>query len=95
MERRAVCVERRTHGSVGGVGLSSQEAVRAYPTETRRGSVSRPPGGRRVEPGPEDAPRPRCEITGSPNISLMKVGYDLYAVSRSRFRRLHGNGPTL
>ena len=34
-ERRAVCVERRTHGSEGGVGSSSREAVRAYPTETR------------------------------------------------------------
>ena len=32
--RRAVCVERRMHGSEGGVGVSSQEAVRAYPTET-------------------------------------------------------------
>jgi len=30
-----VCVERRMHGSVGGVGPSSREAVRAYPTETR------------------------------------------------------------
>jgi chemotaxis protein CheZ len=28
-----VCVERRMHGSEGGVGSSSREAVRAYPTE--------------------------------------------------------------
>ena len=46
-ERRAVCVERRTHGSEGGVGRSSQEATRAYPMETLfRGSVHESPPAR-------------------------------------------------
>jgi hypothetical protein len=31
---RAVCIERCMHGSEGGVGMSSEEASRAYPTET-------------------------------------------------------------
>jgi hypothetical protein len=44
-----VCVERRMHGSVGGVGPSSREAVRAYPTETPASAAR---GARRVKPDP-------------------------------------------
>lgn len=29
-----MCIERCMHGSEGGVGMSSEEASRAYPTET-------------------------------------------------------------
>jgi hypothetical protein len=65
-ERRAVCVERRMHGSVGGVGLSSQEAVRAYPTEAPFAAR----GAERVKPVPQGRAQVDCILNAKGNISI-------------------------
>ena len=73
-----MCVERRMHGSVGGVGPSSREAVRAYPTETRASAAR---GARRVKPDP--ALR-RGRASQAPTLS--------FSLCRIRDRPIHGPG---
>jgi hypothetical protein len=62
-EWRAVCVERRMHGSVGGAGPSSKEAVRAHPTRRQsRLGERRLAACRALPTARPDAPKDSAEV---------------------------------